>query len=81
MASASQNLARHVSAPGPGIPSRLARNVRDPSGSGSAGEYGMGVEGVEKGVCGRFVAVQIHFDVTHLESALTLIVENLKNNH
>jgi hypothetical protein len=34
--------------PAPGIPSRLARNVRDPSGSGSASEYGMGVEGVEK---------------------------------
>ena len=34
--------------PAPGIPSRLARNVRDPSGSGSAGNYGMGVEGVEK---------------------------------
>ena len=31
-----------------GIPSRLHRNVRDPSGSGSAGEYGMGVEGGEK---------------------------------
>jgi len=35
--------------PAPGIPSRLHRNVRDPSGSGSAGDYGMGVEGVEKG--------------------------------
>jgi hypothetical protein len=36
MASASRSPPRHVSTPGPGHSLRLARNVRDPSGSGSA---------------------------------------------